>query len=300
MKQTRNRAAALCLALLSAVGCRVAPPADTRQPAHRIEVEPVPETPPLPLAVLPAPPAPPAAQRGTDAAPPSAVPPAASPLASSAVDVASLLREATRDPEAAYRALQAIPADPNRSPRAVLFHDALRMALLNALGDAAAAHALAADVERRLRAAAPLEIANLCLTTGVDAGYGNPERLPADRAEAGVKAGDAVNLYYEVDRLEMTAVGDGTFACRFDADIRLETSDGAPVWEFEQWEKQFNLRNRRHASRRPITDFYFHYKGLAIPRRTAPGRYRLVIEFSDLGGAAPRVATAHVDIKVIP
>lgn len=209
------------------------------------------------------------------------------------VAAARLLAAVRADPERLVRELKEIPERDLADPQTRLAADALGMALASVLGDTARAYEAALDIEKRLRPFTPLAIRNLCLTTGKDEGYGNPDRL----AKAVFKPGDLLNVYCEVDRLSQAADG-GKFSCRFDADLRVETASGESVWEFEQWEKSFKLRDRSHASGRYHTDFYFHYKGLPLPRQMNPGSYKLVLEFSDLGGAEPRRAAASAAFEV--
>lgn len=232
-----------------------------------------------------------AAASGPVSRPPEAAtapPPSEPPLSA-----ARILQTLRADPERLHRELAEIPAGNLADPQTRLLADALAMGLSSALGETARAHDAAREIERGLRPFSPLLLQNPCLTNGVDGGYGNPERI----AKAVFKAGDLLNVYYEVDRLSQGREGD-TFSCRFDADLRIESADGKALWEFEQWEKQFKLRDRAHASGRCHTDFYFHYKGLPLPRQLAPGSYRLVVEFTDLGGVQPRRATAAVPFEV--
>ncbi len=228
-----------------------------------------------------------AAVRSPEATPPPA-PPAEPPL-----PAARILETLRADPERLYRELSEIPAGNLSDPQTRLLADALRVGLSSVLGETARAHEAAREIERSLRPFAPLLLRNACLTNGSDGGYGNPERL----AKASFRAGDLLNVYYEVDRLSQGREGE-TFSCRFDVDLRIESADGKVAWEFEQWEKQFKLRDRTHASGRCHTDFYFHYKGLPLPRQLAPGSYKLVVEFTDLGGAHPRRASAAVPLDV--
>ncbi len=289
------RAAAAVLAVLAGCGGKEPPAEGARAPAVEVDLPGgFPEVPARPADAVQhrpgeIPPAPP--PRTDDPAP---VPPAEPPLSA-----ARILQTLRADPERLQRELQEIPAGDLADPQARLLKDALAMGLASVLGETARAHEAAREIERGLRPFSPLLIRNLCLTNGTDGGYGNPERV----GKAVFKAGDLLNVYYEVDRLSQDRADakekEGeAFSCRFDADLRIEAADGKAAWEFEQWEKQFKLRDRNHASGRCHTDFYFHYKGLPLPRQLAPGSYRLVVEFVDLGGVQPRRATAAVPFEL--
>lgn len=280
-------------AALLAGGCggKEGAPPDLESP-RAIEVE----HPEMPLeADLPVPsreprdphPGPPAAQ------PPREAPPSAAP-SEPPIDAARILAAVRADPERLARELRDVPERDLADPQTRLAADALGMALASVLGEPVRAYEAALGIEKRLRPFTPLAVRNLCFTTGADGGYGAPERA----AKAVFKPGALLNVYCEVDRLSQAADGD-KFSCRFDADLRVETADGQNVWEFEQWEKAFKLRDRAHVSGRYHTDFYFHYKGLPLPHRMNPGSYRLVLEFSDLGGVEPRRASASAAFEVV-
>ncbi len=285
-------AEALALGLVLA-GCSqsaASRPVDT-PPA--IEVEPFPDVPPV--AAHPR-----SESQGSFPEPhlkeiPPPVPEAPEEGGAPALSAEMILTTLRREPERLFRDIQGLSDAVLPDPPARLAREALLAGLANILGETTESYEKTLAIERELRPFCPLVLRNLCLTTDAPARYGNPTRIEMEKCV--FKPGDVLNVYYEIDRLSQKPEGE-RFTSRSDADLRIETASGVPVWEFEQWEKAENLRDRTQTSDRYATDSYFHYRGLGLPRQTAPGRYRLVIEFTDLGGVTPRRATASVSFEV--
>lgn len=225
---------------------------------------------------------------------PAAEAPASPPPAPSVAEIplSVWLKRAAADPERTLQDLRALKEEGRADASLALLREGLEASLLSVLGEDAAAYAALLALERRMRPFAPVEVRGLCFTDGRDGGYGNPSR----RAEAPFAPGATINVYYEVDPVCQRPDGDG-FEARIDVDLAIEDGAGKRVEEFEAWEKRFRLRASTLRSRRYVTDYFFHYKGLPVPR-LAKGDYRLVVRFVDLADPERRTARAEIPLPV--